>query len=224
MDRKLKIGLYSSGIILFAALIAYVSIIYGHTLTGTVTSQEEIGQLLSSFGMKSFLVFILLQASQIVFIPLPGEFVQLAGGYMYGTWMGTVYAVLGSLIGTILSFGIARLLGYPLLKTIFGEAKMARIEALVRKPQSKIILFLLFLMPGLPKDTMTYMAGVTPIDPFEFCLTATTARVPGIMLSAYIGSNLYHKDYTAVIAASLFTILLLGFGFLARKRLAKDSI
>lgn len=224
MDRKLKIVLYSGGIILITALIIYISIKYGHSLTGMVRNQEELGQFLSSFGIKSFLVFILLQASQIVFIPLPGEFVQLAGGYLYGTWLGTVYAVLGSLLGTVLSFGIARLLGYPLLKAVFGEKKMAKIDALVRKPQSKLILFLLFLMPGLPKDTMTYIAGVTPIDPLEFCLTATTARVPGIMLSAYIGSNLYHRDYTAVIAASLFTVLLLGLGVIARKRLAHKTV
>ncbi|MEQ8201376.1 MAG: VTT domain-containing protein, partial [Syntrophomonadaceae bacterium] len=86
-----------------------------------------------------------------------------------------------------------------------------------------LILFLLFLIPGLPKDVLTYAAGATPIDPLQFLLTATVARVPGILLSAYIGSNLYQQDYTAVAVASVATVLLFGLGVWAQGRLSRET-
>ena len=219
MNRKVQIGLYAGAILLFAALVGYISISYGSFLTALLRNREALGGFLSSFGMQSFVVFIFLQAAQIVLTPIPGEFVQLAAGYLFGTWLGTAYAVAGALLGTLLSFSIARWLGYPLVKLIFGEKKLAAMEALINKPQSRLILFLLFLIPGLPKDVLTYAAGATPIDPLQFVMTATTARIPGIILSAYIGANLYQQDYTAVSVACLVTVLLFGLGIWFQGRL-----
>lgn len=224
MNRNMKIGLYSAAILVFVSLVAYISFKYGGAISALLQDREALGQFLSSFGIKSFLVFILMQASQIVLTPIPGEFVQLAGGYIFGTWLGTIYATAGALLGTIVSFTIARLLGYPLLALLFGEHKMAAMKTLADKPQSKLILFVLFFIPGLPKDLLTYAAGVTPINQLQFLLIATTARIPGILLSAYIGSNLYHKDYTEVIAACLVTVILFGLGLWARQRLSQKAV
>lgn len=223
MNRNIQIGLYSAAILLFISLVAYICFCYGSSMTALLQNREELGKFLSSFGMQSYMVFIFLQASQIVLTPLPGELVQLAAGYIFGTWLGTAYAVAGALLGTLLSFGIARLLGYPLVKLIFGEKKLAAMEALVRKPQFGVLLFLLFLIPGLPKDVFTYMAGVTPINPLQFFITAITARTPGIMLSAYIGSNLYHQDYTSVMVACVVTMLLFGLGIWLQRRMSRQT-
>lgn len=223
MNRNAQIGLYAAAILLFIALVAYISISYGSFITALLRNREALGGFLSSFGMQSFIVFIFLQAAQIVLTPIPGEFVQLAAGYIFGTWLGTAYAVAGALLGTLLSFSIARLLGYPLVKLVFGEKKLATMEALINKPQSRLILFLLFLIPGLPKDVLTYAAGATPINSLQFVMTATTARIPGILLSAYIGSNLYQQDYTAVSAACLATVLLFGLGMWFQGRLSRTT-
>ena len=222
MNRKILI-MYSTAVLGFVALVAYLSVRYGSVITPLLQDREGLGTFLSSFGMQSFVVFIFLQASQIVVTPIPGELVQLAAGYIFGTWMGTVYAVAGSLLGTLLSFGIARLLGYPLVRLLFGEKKLTTIETLINRPQSKLIVFLLFLIPGLPKDIMTYVAGVSPINYLQFLMTSTTARVPGILLSAYIGSNLYHQDYIAVFAACLATALLFGLGIWMQRRLSRAN-
>jgi len=91
------------------------------------------------------------------------------------------------------------------------EEKLKSFYFLINSPQSEIIKFLLFLIPGLPKDILTYIAGLAPIKPLRFFIMVTIARTPGIFFSSYIGSNIQKKNYgiaiiVGIIATALFLL------------------
>ena len=80
-------------------------------------------------------------------------------------------------------------------------------------------MFLLYLIPGVPKDTLTYIAGLTPIHPGKFLLLSTIARFPGILGSCYIGANLQSKNYTVVIIVSSIAVLLFVIGMIYQEKI-----
>ena len=108
---------------------------------------------------------------------------------------GTVYSFLGTLLGTLIVFFATRLFGYSLVKAVVPAGKLQKFERLLTGRTSDITVFLLFLIPGIPKDTLVYVSGLTPIKPLKFLPICLIARLPALWGSAYIGANLQEKDY-----------------------------
>ncbi|WP_006719164.1 TVP38/TMEM64 family protein [Desulfitobacterium metallireducens] len=171
-----------------------------------------------SFGYSGILVFIFFQIFQVVIATIPGEVVQIAGGYIYGVWLGTLYLVIGVIIGSIIVFYASRLLGYPLIKVFVRQDKLTLLYSLIRNQKADLALFILFLVPGLPKDILSYIAGLTPVKPLRFFVIATLGRSPALFVSAYIGSNLHAKNYLAAVILSSIAIILIFVGFLYKDR------
>ena len=91
---------------------------------------------------------------------VPGEVIQTAGGYIFGTFWGTVLAICGVLIGSIITFFIGRQLGQRIIRKIVYKRKLSNVERLINKPK-KSVLTVLYLIPGLPKDILGYISGIT---------------------------------------------------------------
>mgnify|MGYP005844169573 CR=1 FL=1 len=205
--------------LIFLAAMVFVTVRYGPSLTGLMSSPDNFRELLNSYGYRSVLVFILLQILQVVVAAIPGEVVQLAGGYIYGTFAGTVYLVAGVIIGSVIVFYASRLIGYPLVKVFVKEESLKRLEFLVNSSKSEAAMFVLFLIPGLPKDILTYIAGLTPVAPLRFIIIATVGRFPALLASAYIGANLQERNYTIVIILSAAAVVLFLAGVFLRDRI-----
>lgn len=206
-------------IVLVLGVLVFASIKYAPALTRLMSKPEKFKELLESYGTASALIFILLQALQIVIAVIPGEVVQIAGGYAFGTFLGTVYSVTGTVLGTLVVFFATRLLGYSLVKMFVPQKKLEQFDFLMNNPKSEIAIFILFLIPGIPKDALTYIAGLTPIKPLRFVLIATIARFPGLWGSAYIGANLQEKDYLAVWILSGASLILFVIGLLNKDKI-----
>ena len=211
--------LQAAVIVLVLGLLVFASIKYAPALTRLMSKPEKFKEFLDSYGTASALVFILLQALQIVIAVIPGEVVQIAGGYAFGTFFGTVYSVTGTVLGTLVVFFATRLLGYSLVKTFVPQKKLEQFDFLMNNPKSEIAIFILFLIPGIPKDALTYIAGLTPVKPLRFVLIATIARFPGLWGSAYIGANLQEKNYTAVWILSAASLVLFAIGLLTKDKI-----
>jgi uncharacterized membrane protein YdjX (TVP38/TMEM64 family) len=209
-------------IVLFAAflvLLVFATIQYAPMVTGLVSEPEEFRDLIQSYGYTGVLIFVLIQIIQIVIPVIPGEVVQVAGGYIFGTWLGTLYLMIGVIVGSICAFFAARLLGYPLVRSFVSENKLGRMRELMQGKKSDVVVFILFLLPGLPKDVLTYIAGLTPIKSVRFLVMASMARFPALLASAYLGDNLHEKDYLGAIVISLVAVLLFIGGFLFKDRI-----
>jgi uncharacterized membrane protein YdjX (TVP38/TMEM64 family) len=220
-DKHKKAYLLTHGIMLiaFLGLIIYASIKFAPGITRLISHPEEFKEFLASYGPLSALIYILIIMVHIIIVIIPGEIVQIAGGYAFGTALGTLYAFSGTLLGTLIVFFATRLLGYSLVKSFVSPKKLEKFKFLINSPKSEIAMFVLFLIPGIPKDTLVYISGMTPIKPFKFLLICLIARFPGLLGSAYIGANLQEKDYLPVWILSGVALALFVVGILAKDKI-----
>ena len=188
-------------------------------VTGILRRPDQFKNVIDSYGQMSVLVFIAFQVIQVVVSVIPGDVVQIAGGYIYGTFWGTVYSAAGILIGTLAAFYGARLLGSGAIRFFVSEKNMQRRHQMMDAPRSETVLFLFFLIPGLPKDILVYAAGLSPIRSARFFFLFTVARLPGLVGSSVIGANLQQENYSFVIILFSICCLLFGGGFICRKRI-----
>lgn len=215
-------ALWVRGVLLLVLLVmvVLVAIKYSVPITRLISDTDRFAGWLASFGSAGAMVFILCQSFQVVVAPIPGEITQFAGGVIYGTWWGTLYSMAGILLGSMVVFMLGRIFGLPLLKRMIPEAAFTKFGFLLNHPRTELAILFLFLIPGSPKDWLTYIAGLTPVRPLYFFSAAMVARFPGILLSSYIGANVGEKNETAVIIASSIALGLFVAGVLMHDRIA----
>ena len=208
--------------ILFIGAIVALTILYAPAITRLVGNPDHFRQFIDSYGGLSILVFIGFQVLQVIIAAIPGEFVQIAGGYIFGTVLGSLYSVIGIMIGAVIAFFTARLLGYRVIAALISQANIDKFSFLLNNKKGEMIVFLLFLIPGLPKDILVYIAGLSPLKPLRFFVIFLTARLPGLVGSSLIGANIQQKNYVFalvifIVACVLFMIGLFSKDLIMRK-------
>jgi uncharacterized membrane protein YdjX (TVP38/TMEM64 family) len=156
-------------------------------------------EIVASWGWMAPLVFIAIQAMQVVLSPVPGEITGPVGGALFGTWWGLVYSSIGLTIGTLLCFGIGRKWGEPLVRPWLSEHNWNRLNFVI-EAEGAIICFLLYLIPGFPKDIISYLFGISPLPFWIFALVSTLGRLPGTWISSYFGANVAEQQYIYALA------------------------
>ncbi len=221
MDRNKRVYLATQSVLLgvFLGIIVYASFKYAPSVTRLFREPEKFREFLSSYGAAGPLIYIALSALQVIVAVIPGEIVQIAGGYAFGTPLGTLYALAGTIIGTVVVFATIRLLGFSLVKAMISPVQLEKFRFLISSPKSEIVIFVLFLIPGVPKDVLAYLSGLTPIRMLRFIVISAIARLPGVLASAYIGANLQEKDYLAVWIMSGIALVLFVAGLLMRDKI-----
>jgi len=219
LKNKSRIALYVVLIALFLGAMAYFTIKFGPQLTELARDPGRLSDKLNSYGWKGVLIFIGIQILQVVVAAIPGEVIQIAGGYIYGTWLGTLYSITGILIGSVLVFFIARILGYPLVKMLVSQEQLEKFNFMINGDKSEAAMFLLFLIPGIPKDMLTYIAGITPVKPLRFFIIITIGRLPALFASSVIGSSTEKGNFVMVIILSAAALVLFLAGLLLKDRI-----
>ncbi len=220
-ENKKKLWIYIVLITVFLGLTAYAAVRFGPQLTALARKPEDFRRLLNSFGWKGVLVFTGIQMLQVVVAAIPGEVVQLAGGYIYGTWFGTLYSLTGIALGSIIVFFIARLLGYPVVKLLVSPRQLEKFNFMINSEKSEIAMLLFFLIPGIPKDILTYIAGITPVKPLRFFIIITVGRLPALLASSYLGHNMQKGNYGIVIALSVAALILFIAGIILKDKIIR---
>lgn len=215
MVRKRYLAL--GGIIIFLGLMVYLTIIFMPFIKHLVENSDQFKEYLQSFGSWGVVVFILLQTAQVVLPAVPGEVIQFAGGYVYGIWPGTLYNVLGILLGMSIAFSLSRLIGLPLVRYLVPEEQLRRFDFIFVHHRAEIIVIILFFIPGLPKDFLTYIAGLTPVRPLPFIVFTTIARLPANIAATYMGANLIGGNTTIVIIMAAVVVILFALGIVYRQ-------
>ncbi|MDD4769129.1 MAG: TVP38/TMEM64 family protein [Eubacteriales bacterium] len=209
--QKLKIILNIIALMLLIGVIVYLSIRYTPQAAELFARRDELKDAVEKEGLYAIAAFICVQVFQVVVAAVPGELVQLAGGYLFGTFWGAVFLVSGVIIGSLVAFFAARLLGFRLVKTFVSAPKLAKLLRLVSGTKSELVIFTFFLLPGLPKDVLTYIAGLTPVNPWRFLALAILGRLPALVVSCYIGASLEQENlWAVVIVSALSAVLILG--------------
>lgn len=217
-ERK-KLIRYIVPAVVFIGIIVFISIKYTPFIIKTVSNTEKFRDYILSYGIIGIFVFMGFQIMHIAIPVIPGELVQMAGGYVYGVIFGSALLIAGTTIGTTIIFYTSRMIGYPLVNIFVSKEKLEKFSFLTSSSKVEIAMFILFMIPGIPKDTLVYIAGVTPIKPSRFILISLAARTPGIIGSAFIGASLLEKDYKSVIIIAIFLLTVFTVGIICRKRL-----
>lgn len=216
-DRSFWINLIF--IILIVVLIVYLSIMYGPDVTRLVSNPKKFRVFILSYGRISALIFMLFQILQVVIAVIPGEVVQIAGGYIFGTLMGTVYSLVGIIAGYIIVFFTVRLFGFRLVKQLVSEKNLEKFYKLINSPGSEFLIFFLFFLPGIPKDMLVYICGLTPVKPVQFFIIVMAARLPAMIGASFIGANIQHENYYVAIIISIISCILFIVGFIFKNRI-----
>lgn len=220
-SKKKRLTVQMLLFILFIGAIIAITILYAPAITKLVGNPDQFRQFIDSYGALSILVFIAFQILQVVIAAIPGEFVQIAGGYIFGTVLGTVYSVIGIMIGAIAAFFAARLLGYKVISSLISQENIDKFNFLLNNKKGEMVTFLLFLIPGLPKDILVYIAGLSPIKPLRFFIIYLVARLPGLAGSSLIGANIQQKNYVLALVIFILASLLFMIGILSKDLIMK---
>ncbi len=203
---------------LFAALVG-VTVAFWRPLVDGISDPEALRAWVEGYGAAAPLAFILVQVVQVVIFAIPGEFPQLAAGYLFGTPAGIAYTLVGAAIGSAIGFLAGRVLGRPFLRVIMSEERRAQSEELIISPRGISTLFLLYLIPGIPKDVLSYIAGIGPIRLWFYLVASTAGRIPGVALSVITGAAAAERKWLLAGIVIGIAVVLFGAGLLMRKQL-----
>ena len=130
-----------------------------------------------SFGPYAAVIFVVLQGLQVVFAPIPGEVTGFVGGLLFGKIVGTILSTIGLVLGSCLAFAIARWLGASFVHKIVKKEYIDRFDYFITH-RGLYITFILFLIPGFPKDSLCYLLGLTKMRWVDFVLMNVSAGSP----------------------------------------------
>ena len=204
---------------LLAAVVVVPVIIWHDALWRLFSSPQRLRDWVAAWGGWAPAVFIALQALQVIVFAIPGEVAQIAGGYLFGAWQGSLLSVAGIFIGSTTSFFLARGLGKPFVAAIAPADQVERIEKLLGSRSARVVFFLLFVIPGIPKDILCYVAGLTPMRFPFFAVASMLGRLPGIVGSAVIGSAAASSQWVLAAIIGAAAAALFGAGLLLRPRI-----
>jgi uncharacterized membrane protein YdjX (TVP38/TMEM64 family) len=173
--------------------------------------RHQLKVVLRSYGPYSPLVFILLQIIQVVIAPIPGEAIEFLGGYVFGVWAGMVYSMIGLILGSWFAFSIARIFEKRAVEKFVSPELRKKFDYLIGH-EGVILSFLLFLIPGFPKDTLCYILGLTPMHLGIFLIISTIGRIPGTLMATLQGAKAFDQQYvTLLILLGISVLIILVF-------------
>jgi uncharacterized membrane protein YdjX (TVP38/TMEM64 family) len=200
-----------SGILaLMLAIVVWLVIIEAPIISFIVRlyrDKQFLKETVRSWGWMAPLVFIGIQALQVVLAPIPGEITGPVGGALFGTTWGLVYSSIGLTIGTLICFGLGRAWGEPIVRPWLSEHHWNRMSFII-EAEGAILCFILYLIPGFPKDIISYLFGISPMPFWLFAAVSTVGRIPGTWVSSYFGAHVGEQEYIyaavfiAIIAAA----------------------
>ncbi len=195
-----------------AALFCVVALAFGPKLWAFFTDGEAIRAWVHEEDPFAPLAMGALVVAQIVVAVLPGEPVELAAGYLFGAWEGTLVCLAGGLAGTLIVTALVRILGMRIVRAFFSTEQLESVAWLQDSGRFELIMLVVFLIPGTPKDVLTYVAGLTTCPWWRVVLIATVGRIPSIATSTLTAGFASAGNWHAAGLALLITVVLVGMG------------
>jgi uncharacterized membrane protein YdjX (TVP38/TMEM64 family) len=205
--------------ILILSLLAFLTFLiiyqYNTQLWGKAVNLYEIlhdrhqlKKVILSYGAYSPLAYILVQVLQVIVAPIPGGAVEFLGGYLFGTRSGFLYSMIGLLIGSWLAFSLARVFEKLAVEKFVPSETIRKFDYLIGH-EGVILSFLLFLIPGFPKDALCYLLGLTPMHTGIFLVISTIGRIPGTLMATLQGAKAFDHQYKMLLILSGISALVI---------------
>lgn len=204
-----------------------IFIIFCILLLSPLLSKININEIIQNVqnlptGFKEIFMIGLI-ALQIIVAFIPGEPLELAAGYMFGAGIGTMICLIGSAIGTMMVYFLVKLFRNHIIYFMFDPKKVAEVRKKLEHQKTLFWIFILFLIPGTPKDIMTYIISLTDIKLSKWLMITTIGRIPSIITSTFITGSIKENNYRLAIMMSIVAIIILLLSSWVYKKLTETK-
>ncbi len=211
----------------FIGLIAFLAIMVGVVIAvwpyvADVFSEGGVERLVDrvrNAGPVGVLILLGMQFLQVVVAFIPGEVVQLAAGLMYGPLAGSIIILVGCIISSSIIFQLVHRLGAPFVQGMVSTEHLEKFRHFEATGKLDLIVFILFLIPGLPKDVFTYLVPLTDMEYKKFIVLTTVGRIPGVVASTYTASGLANGQIVGPVVVVAIVAIVAVIGVLFRDRI-----
>ena len=224
-DKSLKTQkiIIVTAMVLLLAVFSAVSISVGVPLVRSASEPENFRMWIDSLGFLGAGAYVMLVILQVIVAFIPGEPVEVLGGYAFGILEGTLLYLIGAFIGSIIVFLFVRKFGRTAAEIFFSKEKLEDLKILQTSPKRTLIFMVIFTVPGTPKDLLVYFAGLTDIKLSTWILIAAFGRIPSVITSTIIGSGLGQEKYLSAMITFGVTLVISAVGLLVYKLVIKEK-
>lgn len=223
MSEKQRKAVFAAAFAVFLMVVGCLCWFVGRPMVALAGNPAEFQAWVDDFGIWGKLAYMGVMALQVLIVLIPGEPLELAGGYAFGALEGTVLALSGFVIGSAAVFALVRRFGVKLVEVFFSRDKIRQMEFLRNPKKTKVIAFIVMMIPGTPKALISYFAGLTKLRMREWLSIVAVARIPSLIGSTIPGGAMGSKNY--VLAAVIWGIsfLLSAAGVAYYRRISKEG-
>jgi len=215
--------IYLAGLFLFLLLSGLVFWYAGKPLIRFASEPEQFRRWMDARGASGRLAFLGMVILQIFVAVIPGEPLEIAAGYAFGFWEGTFLCILGMTIGGILVFSFVRKFGTAAVEVFFSRERIQSLKILQNNKRLTFFVALIFLIPGTPKDLLSYAVGLTPIRLSHWLLITSICRIPSVITSTMGGSALGSGELPEALIVFAITGCISLAGFLLYRKLNRNK-
>jgi len=203
--NRQRLALIAALFVTLALLIAAL-VVWRKPLLACFGDRECVSDFIRRWGAWAPVVTISLQVLQVVVAPIPGQALDVVNGYLFGPLWGTLYSMVGMMIGSFLAMGLTRRFGRPLAERLVSGQALERIDRHARR-RGPLFFLVFFLTPFVPNDVACFLAGLTPIPLAELMLIALVGRLPSIVVSNLVGATATELTLPQVVAFGVGSLL-----------------
>ena len=208
MDRSAVIRF--AGLVAFIIIVAIVVFLMWPYIADIFTEGgvDRLVERVRDAGVGGVFILLGMQLLQIIVAFIPGEVVQLAAGLMYGPWLGALIILLGCVISSAIVYKLVHVLGAPFVQSMVSTEHLEKFRAFEKSGKLDIIVFILFLIPAMPKDVFTYLVPLTDMKMGRFLLLSNIGRIPGILASTYVAHGFSEGEIAGPIVVLVIVAVL----------------
>ncbi|MBO5129716.1 MAG: TVP38/TMEM64 family protein [Oscillospiraceae bacterium] len=221
MSEKHRKIVLAAAVLIFILFMLAAGWFIGVPMVRLAEDPEAFRIWVDSYGWWGRILFVGMVVLQVLVAFIPGEPVELAAGYAFGFWEGSALTMTGFLIGSWMVFALVRRFGVRLVEVFFPQAQIDQFRFLKNPQKTKIIAFLLMLIPGTPKDFLSYFAGLTKLTTRQWLTIVAVGRIPSLVTSSITGDAAGEENYILSVMMLVITLLISGIGILYYRRLTK---
>lgn len=223
MTEKQQKFVFAAAFGIFLLFCVLTGWLIGVPMVEFANDPETFRDWVDASGIWGRILFVGMVTLQVVIAFIPGEPVELAAGYAFGFWEGSILTMTGFLLGSWLVFMLVRKFGVKLVEVFFHKNKIAQFHFLQNPRKVKVIAFLLMLIPGTPKDFLSYFAGLTPLTVLQWLGIVVLARIPSLITSTLTGAAAGEENYLLSGIMLAVTVIISLAGVLYYRHICKQE-
>lgn len=210
-----------------ATLLSVISVILAIlAIVGGILLYEYIDDL-EAYAKEHIvvgsLIFSAICAIQVIVAFIPGEIVEVAAGVLFGPWWGTLFCLIAETLGSVIVILLVRKFGRRLVESLYPREKLDALPILNDPKKRNTFIFLLFAIPGTPKDFLTYIIGLTKVSIPMYILLTFFARIPSVITSTFMGASIGDGKLIQAVIILSATAVVSGIGYLVYLAIQKKN-